>query len=74
VGSIHENPSRISAYDMLTGKFAGIWHQRASAGASQASGRWKIEFTEDGEYTISLRRFPRESGLAINEIFPVDTP
>ena len=25
VGSSHENPSRISAYDMLTGKFAGIW-------------------------------------------------
>ncbi|MFC1762314.1 arylsulfatase [Planctomycetota bacterium] len=70
VGSPHDNPSRISAYDMMTGKFANIWHQRASAEASQATGRWKIEFTVDGEYSISLRRFPRESGLAINETFP----
>ncbi len=27
------------------------------------------EFSEGGKYSISLRRFPRESGLAINEPF-----
>lgn len=70
VGSLHENPTRISAHDMLTGKFGMIWHQYGAANASQATGRWKIEFVEDGEYKISLRRFPRESGLAINETFP----
>lgn len=70
VGSPNENPSRISAHDMLTGKFNGIWHQYGAASAVQATGRWKIEFVEDGEYKISLCRFPRESGLAINETFP----
>lgn len=70
VGSPHENPTRISAHDMLTGKFGMIWHQNGAAAASQATGRWKIEFVEDGEYTISLCRFPRESGLAINQTFP----
>jgi len=70
VGSDYENPSRISSHDMLTGKFAHAWHQNGSINASQATGRWKIEFVEDGEYTISLRRFPRESGLAINATFP----
>lgn len=70
VGSKYENPSRISAHDMLTGKFGHTWHQYGAASASQASGRWKIEFVEDGMYSISLRRFPRESGLAINETFP----
>jgi arylsulfatase A-like enzyme len=70
VGSPDENPSRISAHDMLTGKFGRVWHQYGAAEASQGSGRWKIEFVEDGEYKISLRRFPRESGLAINETFP----
>lgn len=60
VGSNHENPSRISAHDMLTGKFGHAWHQYGAVTASQASGSWKIEFVEDGEYKISLCRFPRE--------------
>ena len=70
VGSQKENPSRISAHDMLTGKHGGAWHQDGASAASQATGRWKIEFIEDGEYSITLRRFPRESGLAINQTFP----
>ncbi len=74
VGSPKENPSRISAHDMLTGKFGHMWHQYGAATASQATGRWKVEFVEDGEYTIALRRFPRESGLAINETFPRQAP
>jgi len=70
VGSPYENPSRISAHDMLTGIHGHAWHQYGAASASQAAGRWKIEFVEDGEYAITLRRFPRESGLGINETFP----
>ncbi len=70
VGSEKENPSRINAHDMLTGKHGSAWHQNGATSASQATGRWKIEFVEDGEYSISLRRFPRESGLAINAAFP----
>ncbi|MEQ8556523.1 MAG: arylsulfatase [Cyclobacteriaceae bacterium] len=70
VGSPKENPSRISAHDMFTGKHSNAWHQYGAAAATQATGRWKIEFVEDGEYAITLRRFPRESGLAINETFP----
>jgi len=71
VGSPYENPTRICSHDMLTGRLGQAWHQYgAITAATQATGRWKIEFVEDGEYTISLRRFPRESGLAINETFP----
>ncbi len=70
VGSPKENPSRISAHDMFTGKHNGAWHQDGASKAVQASGRWKIEFVEDGKYAIYLRRFPRESGLAINATFP----
>ena len=69
VGSPKENPSRISAHDMLTGKHGGSWHQDGASKAAQAAGRWKIEFVEDGNYSITLCRFPRESGLAINETF-----
>jgi arylsulfatase A-like enzyme len=70
VGSSKENPSRISAHDMFTGKHNGAWHQDGASKAVQASGRWKIEFVEDGEYAIYLRRFPRESKHAINATFP----
>lgn len=69
VGSSKENPSRISAHDMFTGKHNGAWHQDGASKAVQATGKWKIEFLEDGEYTICLRRFPRESKHAINDTF-----
>jgi len=72
VGSPEENPSRISSHDMMTGKFGHMWHQYGATNASQATGNWKIEFVEDGDYKISLCRFPRESGLAINATFPAE--
>ncbi|MCG9793154.1 arylsulfatase [Flavobacterium algicola] len=70
VGSPKDNPSRISAHDMVIGKYSDSWHQNGAIEAAQSPSKWKIEFVEDGEYTISLRRFPRESGLAINATFP----
>ncbi|MDN3665562.1 arylsulfatase [Algibacter miyuki] len=70
VGSPKENPSRISAHDMIVGKFSGAWHQNGAITGARAGGKWKIEFVEDGDYKISLRRFPRERNLAINATFP----
>lgn len=74
VGSSKENPCRISSHDMFTDKFGQMGHQDGAVTASQATGRWKIEFVEDGEYTITLRRFPRESGLETNATFPAQEP
>lgn len=69
-GSSFENPTRVSVHDMLTGNPGWMWHQRGIAGATQTHGVYKIEFVEGGNYRIALRRFPRESGLAINATFP----
>lgn len=69
VGSEKENPVRISAHDMLNGSLA-VWHQHSAITAGQSSGVWKIEVLENANYKISLCRFPRESGLNINAIFP----
>lgn len=69
VGSPFENISRISAHDMLSSRSLSTWHQYHAVKPSPASGRWKVEFVENGKYKISLSRFPRESGLAINETF-----
>ena len=69
VGTEKENPVRISAHDMLNGSLS-VWHQNSAITAGRASGVWKIEFIKGGTYNISLCRFPRESGLPINSIFP----
>ncbi len=70
VGTPYENPAKISAHDLIVGKYSPAWHQNGAIEGVQSGGCWKIEFVEDGEYTISLRRFPRESGLSINATFP----
>jgi hypothetical protein len=70
VGSPDKNPTKISALDLLVVKYSPARHQNGAINGVQSGGYWKIEFVEDGEYSISLRRFPRESGLAINATFP----
>ena len=70
VGSPYENPSRLMSHDLMTGKLGSSWHQFGAIRAVQAAGHWKVEFVGDGNYAISLRRFPRESDLAINAVFP----
>lgn len=69
VGTAYENPSRIAAHDLLTGDLKRGWHQFGAIKPETASGFWKLEFVSGGTYKISLRRFPRESGLGINETF-----
>ncbi len=66
IGSPKENPVRISAHDLHIGVFRSVWHQYNALTANAASGNWKVQFLETGEYKFSLCRFPRESGLAIN--------
>jgi len=67
-GSPRENPLRICSHDMRT-PLLDFWHQYGAVQAAEGSGIWKVEIVEGGEYEVSLRRFPRESGLAINARF-----
>ncbi len=69
VGSPKENPAKISSHDMHIGQYQGVWDQSNVITANPATGNWKVEFLHDGEYSITLCRFPRESGLAINATF-----
>lgn len=70
VGTPYENPTRISAHDMHTGFWGFTWHQYGALEAAPGSGIFKIDFTTAGNYKISLCRYPRESGLAFNEVVP----
>jgi len=67
-GSPQENPVRICSHDMRT-PLLDFWHQYGAVEAAKGQGIWKVEIVEEGDYSISLRRFPRESGLAINARF-----
>ncbi len=69
VGSPKENPAKISSHDLFIGQYQGVWDQSGVITANPATGNWKIQFLETGEYSITLCRFPRESGLAINATF-----
>ena len=69
VGSPKENPVRISAHDLMSGKLS-VWHQNGAITCGRSSGMWKVAFETTGRYKITLCRFPRESGLAINATFP----
>jgi arylsulfatase A-like enzyme len=60
-----ENPLRISAHDMHTESTKAHSQVGALIGHNPL-GIFKIEILEEGNYTISLCRYPRESGLAFN--------
>jgi arylsulfatase A-like enzyme len=68
-GSPKENPVRICSHDMRSPSM-GFWHQYGAVEAAEGSGIWKVEIVEEGDYSVSLRRFPRESGWGINAQFP----
>jgi arylsulfatase A-like enzyme len=70
VGTPYENPVRLSSHDMITHGTMVAWHQHHVATAQIAPGILKVEFARAGKYRISLRRYPRSSGLGFNADFP----
>lgn len=65
-GSDAENPLRISAHDMHTESTKAHSQVGPLLGLNPL-GIFKIEILEEGDYTISLCRYPRESGLAFED-------
>jgi arylsulfatase A-like enzyme len=70
LGSPHENPSLLTAYhwNNESGEQRDMpWaHHHIVAGPLQ-HGFWRVRFEQEGRYRFRLRRWPAESGLAINE-------
>ncbi|MCK9343347.1 MAG: arylsulfatase [Massilibacteroides sp.] len=73
-GTKYENPVRLTAHDLHTGKLKSAWNQNGVRLPQPVQGVWKIQFATTGTYKISLRRFPRVSGLGINAIVPAQKP
>ena len=76
VGHPAENPSQLTAHDWLTQQ--GVpWHQSAIRAGKLGfghAGKWAVKFAEAGDYKITLRRWPMETGLDLDASLPPGDP
>ncbi len=68
IGSSRENPMRLCSSD-----WAWVYADNPDCirGCMMDSGTWHVDVTRDGLYSLSLRRWPEESGLAISSPAPI---
>ena len=57
VGSDNENPSKLTSHDWHV---HGPWNQEQIRQGRELNSFWAVEVARDGEYEISLRRWPQE--------------
>ena len=69
LGHPEENPAQLTCHDWLTGNLGVPWHQSAVREAKLGfgySGIWAVKFAEAGDYKLTLRRWPQETGLDLD--------
>lgn len=67
IGSKLENPITLTAHDVHAENGQQPWNQPSIREGQKGSGYWSIQVLEEGTYEVSLRRYPIEANLAINE-------
>ncbi|WP_303318049.1 arylsulfatase [Flavivirga abyssicola] len=70
IGIEEENPITLTAHDVHSAKEDYPWNQIQIRKGKVGSGYWSIDVKQEGDYEISLRRYPVESGLSINATTP----
>ncbi len=68
LGHPAENPAQLTAHDWLTSNPVP-WHQSAIRGGKLGfghAGKWAVKFVEAGDYKLTLRRWPKETGLNLD--------
>lgn len=68
IGSDAENPVTITCHDWHGP--SQPWNQNIIRSGQRSNGFWAVDIARDGEYEFALRRWPRESGAAINASVP----
>ncbi|MEW4925484.1 arylsulfatase [Algibacter sp. 2305UL17-15] len=70
IGAEEENPITLTSHDVHAPNGQQPWNQSYIREGMKGSGYWSVDIKEEGHYTISLRRYPIESGLAIGAVVP----
>lgn len=70
VGLDIENPITLTSHDVHAENGQQPWNQLYIRDGVNGSGYWTIDVKKAGEYEISLRRYPEEANLLINETIP----
>ena len=68
LGHPAENPACLTAHDWIT-RGSTPWNQasiRKAVHSPNSTGHWNVHVANAGQYEIRLRRWPKETGLAIN--------
>tara|TARA_R110000850_G_scaffold42454_42_gene109020 strand:+ start:129 stop:1916 length:1788 start_codon:yes stop_codon:yes gene_type:complete len=67
VGTEHENPSVLTSHDWRGQVSALPWNQGAIKNGNKSNGYWEADFAVDGQYEVSLSRWPVEADMAIRD-------
>jgi arylsulfatase B len=71
IGSLAENPMRLTCFEWhINQNEWAIVSQHSVRNGKQGKGCWEIEVMEEGEYTISLCRWPKEVKAALTSEIP----
>ncbi|PKA96752.1 arylsulfatase A-like enzyme [Flavobacteriaceae bacterium MAR_2009_75] len=70
VGHKAENPVNLYCHDWHTNKDSP-WHQRHIRSGYIDNGYWALSVRESGTYSIKLRRWPKETKLALSAEAPI---
>ena len=71
VGSDRQPVVCLTAHDFFALDEHPAWNQYQIREAKGGNGPWEIKVAEAGRYRVSLRRYPQESGLALDAAAPV---
>ena len=72
VGHAQDNPATLTGHDWITEK-SSPWNQamiRSGVDSPGSTGHWIVNVAKAGEYSITLRRWPREVRTAITDALP----
>ncbi len=75
VGTNHEKVTMLTSHDFhIEGNNYPAWNQMNVRAAAGENGFWALQASENGRYRIALRRYPRESKLALQAEAPQELP
>lgn len=76
LGAPQANPARLTSHDWIT-TGSTPWNQshvRRALNGEKNTGFWNVKVAKPGTYIVRLRRWPEESGRAINDPLPPGAP